>query len=100
MKRKAPWQDALSCQGARLLCGYGADIADDRRLFVYRSRFFSTICVCSLCLLMLMSGGFSNILNRVADNLAFGDLKRLQNARFSATDSSRVTKSDVGLSLM
>ena len=26
-----------------MLSGYGADIADDRRLFVYRSRFFSTI---------------------------------------------------------
>ena len=68
-----------------MFCDYDADIADNRRLFVYRSRFFSTICVCSLCLLMLMSGGFSNILNRVAVNRAFGDLKRLQNARLSAT---------------
>ncbi len=40
------WEAVQSCQGARVLCGYGAGIADDWRLFVYRSRFFSTICVC------------------------------------------------------
>ena len=67
-----------------MLCGYGTDIADDRRLFVYVVASFPPSATV-MRLLMLMSGGFSNILNRVADNHAFGDLKRLKNARLSAT---------------